>query len=87
VVNNPLFGKLELRIVIPITNWQEEFAEYDWMVKIKPDYTNGLSFCSAADAFQIKNVSINRFEHKLGRLGARQLEDVLSAIVICIGYI
>lgn len=77
---------MALQIVVPITGWQSQFAEYFWMVHLFPTNNNGLSKESAADVFQIKSVSVNRFRRKLGSINTLELNQILAAIVICIGY-
>lgn len=79
-------GKMRLHIVVPITGWQPQFARYFWMVHLLPASANGLSKESAADSFQIKSVSLNRFQNKLGVLTGEQLSEIAAAIALCIGY-
>jgi mRNA interferase MazF len=79
-------GRIRLQIVVPITGWQPQFSRYFWMVRLIPDDQNGLSKDSAADAFQIKSLSVNRFQKKLGSVTADQLAEISTAIALCIGY-
>jgi mRNA interferase MazF len=79
-------GRLELHIVVPITEWQPQFSKYFWMILLLPTSTNGLSKESAADAFQIKSVSANRFQTKLGVVTPGEIDRIATAIVFCIGY-
>jgi mRNA interferase MazF len=79
-------GRMQLHIVVPITGWQPQFARYFWMVHLLPDSTNGLSKESAADAFQVKSLSVNRLQRRLGVLTDEQMEEIAAAIALCIGY-
>lgn len=79
-------GKMRLQIVVPITNWQPQFSRYFWMVQLTPDAQNGLSKDSAADAFQVKSLSVNRFQRKLGSVTTDQLDEISAAIALCVGY-
>lgn len=79
-------GRMRLQIVIPITGWQPQFSRYFWMVQLMADSQNGLSKDSAADAFQIKSLSVNRFQKKLGSLTADHLHEISTAVALCIGY-
>jgi len=79
-------GKMQLQIVVPITGWHSSFSGYFWMVQLRPNQQNGLSKISAADAFQVKSLSVNRFQKKLGTVGSDQLEEISTAIALCIGY-
>jgi mRNA interferase MazF len=56
------------------------------MVHILPATMNGLSKESAADSFQIKSVSMNRFQNKLGILSDDQVNEIAAAVALCIGY-
>lgn len=50
-------GRLPLRIVVPITDWNPAFGNYPWFVEIPADSMTGLVKHSGADAFQVKSVS------------------------------
>ena len=49
IISREKAGKLNLRVVVPITDWNPSFANYPWMVRLNPDAINGLSKTSAAD--------------------------------------
>lgn len=85
VISEDAIGKLPLKIIVPITDWKAAYGSVPWFVRIVPDSTNGLSKESGADAFQCKSISTKRFVKKLGRLSASEVEDIASAIGICIG--
>ena len=79
-------GKMRLHIVVPITGWQPQFARYYWMFHLLPTLTNGLSKESSADAFQVKSVSLNRFQNKLGVLTSDQISEIAASIALCVDY-
>ena len=54
-------GVLSLKVVVPLTKWQDRYTERKWMVPLEPTTENGLIKRSAADAFQINSVSTDRF--------------------------
>ncbi|MCB9455458.1 MAG: type II toxin-antitoxin system PemK/MazF family toxin [Anaerolineaceae bacterium] len=66
-------GKIRLQIVVPVTGWQPQFNRYFWMVHLSPNVQNGLSKDSSADAFQVKSLSVNRFQHT-GQCDDRSIE-------------
>ena len=74
-------GRMHLH---PITGWQPSFERYFWMVRLLPTPFNGLAKDSAADAFQIKSLSVNRFQRQIGILSDDQLEEIAAAISLCI---
>ena len=78
-------GRLPLRIVVPITDWNPSFAGYPWFVRLPANSTNGLSKDSGADGFQVKSVSVGRFVSLRGTLTDRQLDDIASVIALCVG--
>ena len=45
---------------------------------------NGLDKLSAADAFQVKSLSTERFVKQLGVLAEEEIDDIVSAIGIVI---
>ena len=55
------------------------------MIRIVPEISNGLSKVSAADAFQIRSVSVDRLVRKLGELPQETIFDVEDALVVVLG--
>src|SRR5437899_7098113 len=68
VVSLDTVGRLPLRIVVPLTDWKPQYANYPWFVEVPASPQNGLSKDSGADAFQVKSVSENRFVRQLGQV-------------------
>lgn len=87
VMNIAEVGVLPLRIIVPITEWKAAFAGRPWLVRLAPTVENGLQKESAADAFQVKSLSTDRFVERLGALAARDIEEIAAAITLCVGYI
>lgn len=85
VVNPQSIGRLPLRIVVPITEWRAKYSAVPWLVLLKRRNRNGLSKDSAADCFQVKSVSVERFVAKLGELRASELEEISAAVGLCVG--
>lgn len=87
VMNVKDAGRLELRMVVPITTGNPGFVKHFWMVGIRANATNGLNHDSFLDAFQFKSVSVERFKYRRGRIISQKLlDEVIAAIVLCIGY-
>ena len=85
VVSIDAVGRLPLRIVVPVTAWSNDYVQTPWMIHLKPTGGNGLTKESAADAFQVKSVSLRRFDRRLGRVSAEQLDENAQAVALCIG--
>jgi mRNA interferase MazF len=79
-------GRMQLHIVVPVTGWQPQFSRYFWMVHLMPGVSNGLQKESAADAFQVKSLSAQRFQNKVGALTTDEIEEIAAAIALCVGY-
>ncbi|MEX2308970.1 MAG: type II toxin-antitoxin system PemK/MazF family toxin [Pirellulales bacterium] len=85
VVSLDSVGRLPLRIVVPLTDWQATFAALPWFVPIPASATTGLMKDSGADAFQVKSVSENRFVQRIGSITSDQLDEIAAAIALCVG--
>jgi len=86
VINENFVGRTEMRIVVPVTKWKPWHQGWPWMIPLRSNSTNGLENDSSADASQVKSVSVERFEDRTGEVTGSQLERILSAIILCIGY-
>jgi mRNA interferase MazF len=80
VVSSDNVGVLPLKVIVPVTGWQTAFTKFPWMVMIDPKNENGLSKTSAADTFQVRSLSENRFLQKLGDLDAVTMKKVELAL-------
>jgi mRNA interferase MazF len=85
VVNLDAIGRLPLRIVVPVTDWKQDFAGLSWFVSLPATVDNGLSKDSGADAFQVKSVALTRFVRKLGEVTDSQTDDIASSVALCVG--
>lgn len=84
IINDDAVGLLPLRVIVPITDWKDRYQRASWMVKLAATSENGLSKTSAADAFQVRSVSSQRFIRKLGQLlvsDVTNIEDALSVVL------
>jgi mRNA interferase MazF len=87
IISSDTIGKLPLKVIVPITGWQESFTGVPWMVRITPDSNNSLDKESAADTFQIRSVSQSRMVHRIGYLNNKTLEEIVQAIDVVISDI
>ncbi len=82
IVNDDDIGILPLKVIVPITDWKDYYIHAIWMTKIVPNSLNGLSKTSAADAFQIRSVSHERFLRRLGRLSDNEIEQIVASLTL-----
>lgn len=80
VVSRDAIGVLALRVVVPVTTWQDRFTNCDWLVQLEPDASNGLEKLSAADAFQVRSLSCRRFVRLLGCLLPNDQNRIAAAL-------
>ncbi len=81
VVNDNRIGKLNLRMIVPITGWNPKFKNAPWMIKIIPNKINNLNKESSIDTFQIKSISNKRFINKIGEIDNILLKNVHETIL------
>lgn len=81
-------GRVNVKIVVPLTTWQDRFKDFQWMVKISKSQKNGLNADSAADLQQIKSVMCTpaRFGSKLGCLTDLQMAEITTALAIVVEH-
>lgn len=84
VLSSNAIRSLTVRIAVPLTGWQEQFAATPWKVRVEPNAQNKLSKTSAADSLQVRCLSLERFSKRLGLLPKSLLEDIISAINYCL---
>jgi len=70
--------------VVPITEWDARFIDSPWLVKIEPNSQNNLDKTSAADAYQVRSVAVERFTTFRGVVSHAQIADIVAAIGIVI---
>ena len=80
IVNDDAIGILPLKVIVPITEWKDRYSTAPWMVRVAPDAENNLDKTSAADAFQVRSVSQQRFVRRLGKLTDVTLKAVTDAL-------
>lgn len=80
IVNRDSIGILPLKIIVPLTGWQESFSKAPWLVPIERTTQNGLSKKSAADTFQLRSISEQRLVSKLGELSHENIESIEDAL-------
>lgn len=84
VISSDALARFPVRLVMPITEWQEKHARTYWRVRIDPDLQNGLAKPSAADALQTRVAALSRFKSFRGALRADQLEEITAALAAII---
>ncbi len=87
IVSSDQVGKLPLKIIVPITEWKSSFNISPWMIMIIPDKLNTLDKISAADTFQVRSISEDRFIRKLGEIDSYTLESIKRGLSLVLDII
>ena len=83
VLLNPGHVKhLRLALVVPVTGWKAQWRDHPFFVWLEPSPSNGLSKLSVVDCFQIRAVSHQRLQQKIGSISAEELDRVQRAIAL-----
>ncbi|MDQ2746849.1 MAG: type II toxin-antitoxin system PemK/MazF family toxin [Acidobacteriota bacterium] len=80
IVSADEIGVLPLKVVAPLTDWKDKYADVVWMTKIYPNAENKLSKVSAVDAFQVRCVSQQRFIERIGKLSDAEMLSITDAL-------
>lgn len=86
IVSSNSMGILPLRVIVPLTDWKERYQQAAWMVQVSPDAQNGLSKVSAADTFQIRSVSTDRFVRRIGKCSGAIMASIVYAVGLVIEH-
>lgn len=86
VITAPGMGRNQLKVVVPIIARKPHYTKFLWMFNLSPSKTNGLTKESSADTSQVKSVSVKRFGKQLGSVTADELDEILAAVALVIGY-
>lgn len=82
IVSDDSIGILPLKVIVPITEWKENYTKAQWMVMLTPNDHNGLNKSSAADAFQVRSLSQERFVRKIGQLADSEMRQITEALAV-----
>lgn len=82
IVNDDAIGILPLKIIVPITTWKEQYTIASWMIRINPDQSNGLDKPSAADTFQVRSISQERFIKQLGKIPDSTMQKITEGLAL-----
>jgi len=55
IVSGDALGSIPLRVVVPLTPWQQKYARAPWIVRVPTVLNSGLEEPQAADALQVRS--------------------------------
>lgn len=80
IISSDSVGILPVRLIAPITGWDDRYTGNIWHVLITPDTTNNLSKSSAIDVLQVRGIDTARLIHRIGKLGQKTMRDITEAL-------
>lgn len=80
IVSSDAVGRLPVKLVVPLTEWNAYAKDAMWMVRIDPDGRNGLEKIVVADTLQLRAIDTARCSRKIGSLSADLMDEIASAI-------
>lgn len=86
VISSNSVGTLPIKLVAPLTGWQNMFASNIWHVKLSPNKGNRLNKQSAVDILQLRAVAYQRFERKVGEISSKTMQAITAAVVAVIEH-
>ena len=86
IVSSDAVGILPIKVIVPLTDWKERYANSSWHVRVDPDSKNGLTKASAADTLQLRGIDTTRFLNKLGQISADKIEEIAATIAAVVEY-
>jgi mRNA interferase MazF len=86
VISSDSLGILKVKLVVPLTEWDEKYRNYVWHVRVDPTPQNHLKKSSSADTLQTRAVSYERFQQRGGVIDAVTLEEIVAALAVVTEY-
>ena len=80
VINDDIIDILPVRVIVPLTKWQNEFDDAIWLIRVDPNNENNLGRTSAVDAFQMHTIPTTRFIKKIGTVSVQELQHIKNAV-------
>lgn len=86
VISSDGMGRLPIKLVAPITGWDQKFIGNIWHVKIDPDSQNKLGKVSAIDVLQARGIDYKRLVKLIGKASPQIVEEVVAALAAVVEY-
>lgn len=86
VVSADAVGVLPVKLVVPLTGWNDTYPGKIWLIEVEPTRGTGLDKESAADVLQMRSVALERFVRRQGRMPAPVMDEIAAAIAAVVEY-
>ncbi len=82
LVNRDALARLPLKIIVPLTEWNESFSRAPWHIKVEATSQNGLSKPSSADTYQVRSISEKRLIKKIGEIEESIMDLINEGLIL-----
>ncbi|MBD2205908.1 type II toxin-antitoxin system PemK/MazF family toxin [Calothrix sp. FACHB-1219] len=86
VISSDIFSSIPMRMIVPVATWQPKFQNRPFMIPIQQTDENGLDSNSAGNVLQVRSVTTERFVRCLGKVSAAIMQELLTALFLCVDY-
>ena len=86
VISSDAIRRLSIRLIAPITSWDQTKHQNAWFVPLIPDKINKLQNVSVVDTLQLRGLSLQRFIRKVGSVSATTMDDIAASIAVVIDF-
>ena len=77
--------RLSVRLVVLMSDWNENHSKFLWRFKLEPTGMNGLVKPVAVQPEQTRCLALERFTAPAGRLTADEFAEVKNALALFLG--
>jgi mRNA interferase MazF len=82
IVSRDALARLPLKIIVPLTEWDDRYASAPWHVRVEVTMQNGLSKQSSADTYQVRSISESRLIRRLGELSNHVMGEINKGLAL-----
>lgn len=87
IVGRDAIAKLPLKIIVPLTDWKDYYAQAAWHIRVEPTAQNGLVKNSSADTYQVRSISEKRLVEQLGLVDNATMEKVKAGLALSLALV
>lgn len=82
IVSRDALARLPLKIIVPLTEWNDSFSGVPWHIKVEATPKNGLSKDSSADTYQVRSISEKRLIRKIGEIDDSTMDLINKGLLL-----
>ena len=82
IVSRDALARLPLKIIVPLTEWNDGYSRAHWHIKVMVTPRNGLSKDSSADTYQVRSISEKRLIRKIGEIDDPIMDLISKGLVL-----